>query len=74
MSGTVQGGRDAAKTNVSLYGKDFYARIGALGGAKKGVKKGFAANRDLARKAGALGGSRSRRTKAVASRPANRAN
>jgi general stress protein YciG len=62
MAGTQQGGKAAAKTNKTKYGPDFYARIGAMGG-KKGRTGGFYANRDLARKAGAIGGRISRRTK-----------
>jgi len=63
MPGTVNGGKLAAKTNQRKYGKDFYARIGAMGG-KKGTTGGFAANRELARIAGAKGGRISRRRKA----------
>ena len=63
MSGTANGGKKAAATNKSKYGKDFYARIGAMGG-KMGHTGGFYANRDLARKAGAMGGRISRRGKA----------
>jgi general stress protein YciG len=44
---------------------DFYAKIGAKGG-KLGRTGGFYANRDLARKAGAMGGRISRRTKSAA--------
>ncbi len=62
MAGTIQGGKSAAATNKAKYGKDFYARIGAMGG-KKGTTGGFAANRELARAAGAKGGRISRRTK-----------
>lgn len=62
MAGTKVGGRAAAATNKAKYGPDFYARIGAIGG-KKGTTGGFAANRELARKAGAIGGRISRRTK-----------
>jgi general stress protein YciG len=62
MAGTKDGGRKAASTNKNKYGKDFYARIGAMGG-KMGHTGGFYANRDLARKAGALGGRISRRGK-----------
>lgn len=62
MAGTVKGGKSAAATNKAKYGKDFYARIGAMGG-KKGTTGGFAANRELARIAGAKGGRISRRTK-----------
>ncbi len=62
MAGTKTGGKAAASTNKTKYGADFYARIGAMGG-KKGTTGGFAANRDLARIAGAKGGRISRRTK-----------
>lgn len=63
MAGTKDGGRKAASTNKTKYGKDFYARIGSMGG-KMGHTGGFYANRDLARKAGAMGGRISRRGKA----------
>lgn len=62
MAGTRDGGRRAAITNITKYGKDFYARIGAMGG-KMGHTGGFYANRELARKAGAKGGRISRRGK-----------
>lgn len=62
MAGTKAGGRKAAARNKELYGKDFYANIGAKGG-KLGRTGGFAANRDLARAAGAKGGRISRRSK-----------
>ncbi|MFI5275346.1 MAG: KGG domain-containing protein [Candidatus Saccharimonadales bacterium] len=65
MAGTKTGGKSAATTNKAKYGKDFYARIGAMGG-KKGHTGGFAANRELARSAGAKGGRISRRSKKVA--------
>jgi len=65
MSGTKSGGKAAAQTNKTRYGKDFYARIGAKGG-KNGRTGGFYANRDLARVAGAKGGKISRRSKASA--------
>lgn len=67
MAGTTAGGAKAAATNKNKYGKDFYARIGAMGG-KMGHTGGFYANRELARKAGAKGGRISRRgvTKKVA--------
>lgn len=55
MAGTKIGGSQAAETNKSRYGADFYARIGAIGG-KKGKTGGFYANRELARIAGAKGG------------------
>ena len=60
MSGTITGGHKAALTNKTRHGKEFYAKIGAIGG-RKSRGGGFAANRELARKAGAIGGKRSRR-------------
>lgn len=62
MAGTKLGGKAAASTNKTKYGKDFYAKIGAMGG-KKGHTGGFYANKELARLAGAKGGRISRRTK-----------
>lgn len=62
MAGTAAGGAKAAATNKAKYGRDFYARIGAMGG-KIGRTGGFYANRDLARIAGAKGGRISRRSK-----------
>jgi general stress protein YciG len=61
MAGTKEGGKAAAATNKSKYGSDFYAKIGAKGG-KLGRTGGFYADRELARKAGAMGGRISRRT------------
>lgn len=60
MSGTKAGGRRAAETNKRKYGSDFYAEIGRKGG-KNGHTGGFAANPELARRAGAIGGRKSRR-------------
>lgn len=65
MSGTIQGGKQAAQTNKLRYGENWYAHIGAIGG-KNGNTGGFAANRELARTAGAKGGSVSRKGKAHA--------
>lgn len=62
MAGTKLGGKKAAETNMKRHGKDFYKKIGAMGG-KKGTTGGFAANRELARIAGAKGGRISRRGK-----------
>lgn len=64
MAGTKEGGIKAAATNKDRYGKGFYAMIGALGGKKTGMK-GFALNRELARRAGAIGGKISRRGKVI---------
>jgi len=62
MAGTISGGKAASATNKTRYGADYYARIGAMGGAK-GKTGGFYANRELARIAGAKGGRISKRTK-----------
>ena len=65
MSGTRSGGIKTAKTNRKIYGKNFYKEIGAKGGKVKGLK-GFALNRELARKAGAKGGAKSVRNNTTA--------
>lgn len=62
MAGTIAGGKAAAATNKAKYGKDFYKRIGSVGG-KKGNTGGFAADRELASRAGRLGGLKSKRRK-----------
>lgn len=78
MAGTIAGGKHAAETNKRIYGADFYARIGAIGGSR-GNTGGFASklkcdgNCDLdhilgldhrkAQCAGYKGGTVSRRTK-----------
>lgn len=67
MAGTKSGGKSAARTNLELYGEDFYSKIGQKGG-KRGRTGGFYANRELARQAGAIGGRISRRGK-VAKEP-----
>ena len=62
MSGTEKGGVKAASTNITRYGKNFYERIGSMGG-KISRGGGFAANPELARIAGAKGGKASRKNK-----------
>lgn len=62
MSGTLAGGKKAAKTNMERYGKDFYKEIGRRGG-RNGHIGGFN-DRELARIAGAKGGRISKRGKA----------
>lgn len=51
MVGTKAGGLKAYKTNIEKNGKDFYKRIGSIGG-KNGHTGGFYANRPLAKLAG----------------------
>lgn len=60
MAGTKAGGRKAAATNIKKYGKGFYARIGRKGG-QNGHTGGFAANPELAKIAGSIGGRISKR-------------
>lgn len=60
MAGTIIGGKKAARTNKELHGKDFYRRIGAIGG-RNGHVGGFSLNPALARVAGAKGGRMSSR-------------
>lgn len=73
MSGNAIGGKAAAARTKLLYGPDFYARIGAIGG-KHSRGGGFASlllgadgytGRERARIAGSKGGKISRRGKKV---------
>lgn len=64
MAGTIEGGIKARDKNLKLYGEDFYSKIGAKGG-QKSTTGGFYANRELARIAGAKGGKKSKRGKAI---------
>ena len=66
MPGTKAGGQKARETNYKLHGRDFYSKIGRRGGLNgkgPGYKGGFAANPELAKIAGAIGGAKSRRKK-----------
>lgn len=62
MAGTKEGGKAAAKTNKNKYGADFYSKIGSMGG-KRSRTGGFYGNSELARRAGAIGGRKSKRKK-----------
>lgn len=63
MSGNVAGGKKASETIKKKYGDNYYCTIGAIGGSKKGVKKGFATMTPEKRaEAGRKGGMVSRRT------------
>jgi len=63
MAGNRAGGIKSAEANKKRYGKDFYRNIGRIGG-RNGHTGGFAANPELARRAGAIGGKISKRGKA----------
>lgn len=69
MSGTVEGGKRAARTNKLRYGAQFYSIIGSIGG-RKGTGGGFASKkvgadgltgRQRARYHGSIGGQVSKR-------------
>lgn len=60
MPGNRIGGLKAAAANKARYGKDWYARIGKIGG-HNGHTGGFAANPELAKEAGRKGGAISKR-------------
>lgn len=60
MSGTIEGGRKAAKTNLLKHGSDFYARIGSRGG-KNGHTGGFYNDPERAAMLGSIGGKKSKR-------------
>lgn len=60
MPGTKEGGLKAKLKNLEKD-PDFYKNIGRIGGKKVGAgPKGFAADRELARRAGRIGGTISR--------------
>lgn len=63
MAGTKEGGIKARNTNLKEHGKDFYKEIGRKGG-KASTTGGFYANRELASRAGKIGGMKSKRGKA----------
>lgn len=69
MAGTKAGGIKAAATNKEKYGSEFYASIGRKGG-QNGHTGGFAANPELARIAGSIGGKISKRGKAKGNKSA----
>lgn len=64
MAGTKEGALKAARTNREKYGDEFYAKIGGKGG-KKGHTGGFASNKELARRAGSIGGRKSKRAEGI---------
>lgn len=62
MSGNRTGGLKAAKKNMRNHGRGFYKRIGKLGGSVKHPEtRHFFVDREMARTAGAKGGTKSTR-------------
>ena len=61
MSGTRTGGLKAAAKIKKRQGKDYYRKLGRIGGSATTGMKGFALNHEKAVEAGALGGSISKR-------------
>lgn len=57
MAGNKAGGIKARETNYKKHGKDFYKRVGAIGG-RAGTTGGFYANKAMAKLAGSKGGRR----------------
>ena len=64
MSGTKIGGIKAREFLKQRYGKDYYSKLGMIGG-KARVPKGFAVVPGLAARAGRVGGAKSRRGPAI---------
>lgn len=60
MAGNKAGASKAVATIYATHGKDFYKKIGSLGG-QKGTTGGFYKNKELASKVGAIGGKNSKR-------------
>lgn len=58
--GTKEGAKKAVVSIKEKYGEDYYKKIGRKGG-QNGTTGGFAANHELAVRAGAIGGKKSRR-------------
>lgn len=68
MAGTKEGGKKASATNKARHGDDFYRKIASAGREQwlqvpmeERKPWGFRANKDLARRAGKIGGSRTRK-------------
>ena len=71
MVQTKKGGETLRQTNIEKYGsyeayREHMRSMASKGGSKTGIAKGFALDKDRARRCGALGGRISRRTKKAA--------
>lgn len=65
MAGTITGAKKATETIKKKYGADYYRQLGHKGGSAITNKpRGFAANPELAKRAGRIGGKKSKRGKA----------
>lgn len=62
MAQTKEGAKKALATIREKYGKDYYKAVGRIGGVARNPNKGFGTNRELARTAGAKGGSAKRKS------------
>lgn len=76
MAGTISGGKKAAQSNIERQGKDYYSKIGRIGG-KLSTTGGFASQKvgkdgltgsERAKLVGAKGGRRSKRPPATIQR------
>jgi uncharacterized protein len=64
----TKAGRIKARATIEKrHGKDFWKKIGAVGG-RNGHEKGFFLDRELAARAGRIGGKKSKRGKKNASK------
>lgn len=69
MDKELTGGRKTSAVIKARYGDDYYSKIGRIGAKKYRERqklgiaepRGFAANRELASRAGKIGGKKSRR-------------
>lgn len=65
MAGTKTGGSKARNTIYQIHGKDYFKRIGSMGGKECNPLKGFGSNRERAIDAGRKGGHISKRGKST---------
>ena len=65
MAGTKTGGSKARDTIYQIHGKDYFKRIGSMGGKARNPLKGFGSNQERAIAAGRKGGHISKRGKST---------
>lgn len=61
MSGTKEGAKKMVKTIYARHGRDFFKKIGSIGGKQTDGMKGFAMDNERARRSGSKGGRISKR-------------